>query len=284
MIYLMGQITDTTGSTGGDTTSTALASVLFYLSRNDVAHDQLNKEIRGTFHSVEDIHQGPLLNSCHYLRGCLEEAMRLAQPAPGALWREVCRSGAIVDGQQIPAGYDVAVCQYAICHNADYFPEPYAFKPERFLHETNTLGSSHQGPPTDYFAHVPHASSTLSPTLSPSMLSPFTVRMTPTHLTASGTSTPLPLTPGATEKPPTFAPFLIGPRSCVAKPFAYLEMSLAVAGLVWLMDFRAADATGEGRPGCGEMGRERREEFQIVDMFSSSKTGPVLQWRRREGW
>ena len=49
------------------------------------------------------------------------------------------------------------------------------------------------------------------------------------------------------------------------------------------MDFRAADRTGEGRPGCGVVGRERREEFQIVDMFSSSKEGPVLQWRRRGG-
>ena len=257
---------------GGDTTSTALASVLFYLSRNDAAHARLNDEIRCTFHSVDRIRQGALLNSCHYLRACLEEAMRLAPPAPGALWREVCDGGAIVDGRQIPAGYDVAVCQYAICHNADYFPEPYLFKPERFIASPTHEPSRH-----DYFTHA--AASTLSPPLSPAALSPGSSA----HLRfAPGIPTPLPLTPGGTEKPPSFAPFLIGPRSCVAKPFAYLEMSLAVARLVWLMDFRAADGTGEGRPGCGIMGRERKEEFQIVDMFSSSKAGPVLQWRRRE--
>lgn len=188
--------------------------------------------------------------------------MRLAPPAPGALWREVCWGGAIVDGKQIPAGYDVAVCQYAICHNADYFPEPYVFNPERFV-----TSPSEEKAREDYFSHV--AASTRSPFLSPSIISP-------------GVSTPLPLTPGGTEKPPSFVPFLIGPRSCVAKPFAYLEMSLAIARLVWLMDFRAADSTGEGRPGSGIVGRERKEEFQIVDMFSSSKEGPVLQWRRRE--
>ena len=237
--------------------------MLFYLSRNDAAYARLNDEIRGTFHSVEDIRQGAILNSCSYLRACLEEAMRLAPPAPGALWREVCNGGAIIDGRQIPTGYDVAVCQYAICHNAHYFPEPYTFKPERFT----TPSPSKQKSGDDYFTHVT-ASSTLSPYLSPSTFSP-------------GVSTPLPLTPGGTEKPPSFAPFLIGPRSCVAKPFAYLEMSLAIARLVWLMDFRAADSTGEGRPGCGIVGREREEEFQIVDMFSSSKEGPVLQWRRR---
>ena len=82
--------------------------------------------------------------------------------------------------------------------------------------------------------------------------------------------------------PSVFAPFLIGPRSCVAKPLAYLEMSLAVAVLVWSMDFRAAGTLGEGKPGSGRMGRERAEEFQIIDMFSSSKVGPALQWRRRE--
>ena len=240
--------------------------MLFYLSRNDAALARLNNEIRSTFYAVENIRQGPLLNSCTYLRACLEEAMRLAPPAPGALWREVCVGGAIVDGKQIPAGYDVAVCQYAICHNADYFPEPYVFNPERFITPAQSKEKSRNH---DYFSHVA-VSSTFSPYLSPSILSP-------------GISTPLPVTPGGTEKPPSFAPFLIGPRSCVAKPFAYLEMSLAIARLVWLMDFRAADSTGEGRPGCGIMGREREEEFQIVDMFSSSKEGPVLQWRRREG-
>lgn len=198
--------------------------------------------------------------------------MRLAPPAPGALWREICDGGAIVDGQQVPAGYDVAVCQYAICHNAEYFPEPYLFKPERFLNSP-TKGKPHD----DYFGHVP--ASKMASRLSPPILSPGLSTALPR---TPGVSTPLPVTPGGTEKPPSFAPFLIGTRSCVAKPFAYLEMSLAIARLVWLMDFRTTDSTGEGKPVCGITGRERKEEFQIVDMFSSSKEGPVSQWRKRQ--
>lgn len=193
--------------------------------------------------------------------------MRFALPAPGALWRKVCAGGAIVDGKQIPAGYDVAVCQYAICHNAYYFPEPYLFKPEHFITSSPSKEKSRND---DNFTHVATSTSALSPYLSPSILSP-------------GVSTLLPLTPGRTEKPPSFAPFLIGPRSCVAKPSAFLEMSLAIARLVGLMDFRTADGTGEGRPGCGIIARERKEGFQIVDMFSRSKEGLVLQWRMREG-
>ena len=216
--------------------------------------------------------------------------MRLAPPAPGALWREVCMGGAIVDGEQIPAGLDVGVCQYAICRNPDLFPEPYLFKPERHLRIEESRSTTHSAT-DDYFGFQPrsmqpHVSSSQ---LSPSHLSPS--HCSPSHLCPSipdhdgltpGVSTPLPRTPSGTEKPPIFAPFLIGPRSCVAKPFAYLEMSLAIARLVWSLDFIAADSTGEGKPGCGILGRERKEEFQIVDMFSSSKEGPVLKFRLRK--
>ena len=169
-----------------------------------------------------------MLTSCAYLLACIEESLRLAPPAPGALWREVSPGGATVTGQRIPAGYDVAVCLYAIGHNDTYFPDSYAYKPERFL-----AGSEFSE------AQVALAKS-------------------------------------------AFAPFSIGPRSCVAKPLAYLEMSLALAGIIWLMEFRAVDTTGEGRPGLGR-GRERKEEFQIIDMFSSSKDGPVLKFKVREG-
>ena len=58
-------------------------------------------------------------------------------------------------------------------------------------------------------------------------------------------------------------------------------MSLALARLIYCLDFRAADATGEGVPGSRVMGREREEKFQIVDMFSSSKEGPVLEFKKR---
>ena len=181
--------------------------------------------------------------------------MLLAPPAPGVLWREVCSGDALIDGERVPQRYDVEVCQYAICYNADYFPDPYIFKPKRFLAPQCQERSRNQ--------------------------CSMCAKSNPCPRIPQGLLTTLPLTPNSTEKPPTFAPFLIGPRSCVAKLFAYLEMSLAIAGLVWLMDFRVTSSSGEGSPGCGIAGREREEEFQIVEMFSSSKEGSVLQWRRR---
>lgn len=78
-----------------------------------------------------------------------------------------------------------------------------------------------------------------------------------------------------------FAPFSIGPRSCLAKPLAYLELMLCTAYLVWSLDFEAVGSTGCGGVSMGK-GREREEEFQIVDIFSSNKTWPVLRFKRRD--
>jgi len=77
-----------------------------------------------------------------------------------------------------------------------------------------------------------------------------------------------------------YAPFSIGPRSCLAKPLAVLELTLALAHIIWRMDFESVNALGEGGPNMGT-GRERRDEFQIIDMFSSNKQGPILRFRRR---
>lgn len=61
----------------------------------------------------------------------------------GIPWRELAkgaddpRSGEpfIVDGHVIPPGTQVGVCTYALHHNEEYFPEPFVFRPERWLVE-----------------------------------------------------------------------------------------------------------------------------------------------------
>lgn len=118
---------------GGDTTSAALAAFFFYLSRNTACYVTLASEVRSKFQSVEEIEWGTDLMSCHYLRACIDEAMRLSPPAPGAFWREVSPGGASIDGESIPAGCEVGVGSYALGHNQVYFPDPFAFRPERFI-------------------------------------------------------------------------------------------------------------------------------------------------------
>ena len=65
--------------------------------------------------------------------------MRISPPVSGTLWRELpvgdgdSKEPLIVDGHAVPAGTWVGVNTYTIHHNEEYFPEPFAFKPERWL-------------------------------------------------------------------------------------------------------------------------------------------------------
>jgi cytochrome P450 len=86
-----------------------------------------------------------------------------------------------------------------------------------------------------------------------------------------------------------FCPFSVGPRGCIGKGLAYVELSVTVARVLWGFDIRAApgrtlgEGGGEGYGARGEWGREMRGEYQIQDRFASGKEGPVVQFRvRRE--
>ena len=79
-----------------------------------------------------------------------------------------------------------------------------------------------------------------------------------------------------------FCPFSIGPRGCIGKGLAYIEMTNTLARLLFLYDIRAAPGltTGEGKEG-NEWGRHRPTEYQLVDTFTSLKDGPMVEFRKR---
>ena len=79
-----------------------------------------------------------------------------------------------------------------------------------------------------------------------------------------------------------FNPFSIGPRGCIGKPMAYMELMLTLARLLWGYDMKLAPGDlgriGEGAPGNGA-GRERRDEFQMEDIFVSRRYGPFALFK-----
>ena len=118
---------------GSDTTSIVLAAIFFYLTRYPNVYAKLTKEIRETFASAEEIQAGPKLVACRYLRACIDETMRLTPPIPADLEREVLKGGLIVDGQPLKQGHKVASAIYSLHFKEDHFPDPFAFKPERWI-------------------------------------------------------------------------------------------------------------------------------------------------------
>ncbi|GAP86915.1 putative cytochrome [Rosellinia necatrix] len=122
---------------GSDTLSSTLSALFHYLSVNRRCYERLTSEIRSTFADKSEIQDGPRLASCQYLRACIDEALRMCPPLPGTLWRQgvidADKPPLFIDGHYIPPGTEIGVNTYALHYNADYFPEPYIFKPERWL-------------------------------------------------------------------------------------------------------------------------------------------------------
>ena len=122
---------------GSDTSSTGLAAAFFYLCRNPKSYARVVKEVRDAFPDPDQIRPGPTLLSCSYLRACVQEALRLAPAASGAMWREVLSGGLVVPGINsdvvIPESLEVATGIWSLNHHAEYFPEPFAYRPERWI-------------------------------------------------------------------------------------------------------------------------------------------------------
>lgn len=127
---------------GSDTTSLVLSATFFYLSRNPSVLRKVQKEVRETFkgQDVEAIQSGPQLNSCRYLRACLDESMRMTPPVPGILPRLVLPGGIVIDDHIIPEGVEVGTPHYALFHNPAYFPDSFSYRPERWILPEDACG------------------------------------------------------------------------------------------------------------------------------------------------
>ena len=104
---------------GHETTATALAWALERLVR----HPEQLERLRAAADSDGD--DDP------YLDAVVHETLRRKPVIPLVARRltEPMELG----GRLLPAGVSVAPCIYLVHHNADVYPDPYAFRPERFL-------------------------------------------------------------------------------------------------------------------------------------------------------
>ncbi|KAL5583797.1 hypothetical protein FOVSG1_015148 [Fusarium oxysporum f. sp. vasinfectum] len=217
---------------GSDTSAISLAAAFFYLTRYPHVQSKLAKELKSAFPSVEDIKSGSALYSCQYLRAFIDETMRMSPPVPADLAREVQEGGIVVDGQYIPEGMKVSTASYCMHHNPDIYPEPFKFRPKRWIvDEKDECG-------------VSSASVCLAES--------------------------------------AFMPFSAGPRGCVGKNLAYLEMSLALAKVVYHFEIRRDNSSnlGGGSPDAIK-GRRTVDQYQLGDIFVANRDGPLVQLAKR---
>src|SRR4051794_40849076 len=108
---------------GHETTATALAWTADLLMRNPQAMQRLTDEVDA---GDDDT----------YLRAVISESLRLRPVVPLAGRRLTTELE--VNGWTLPAGTDVTPAIWLTHTRADLYPEPYAFRPERFLGERPT--------------------------------------------------------------------------------------------------------------------------------------------------
>ena len=104
---------------GHETTATALAWTFDLLLR----HPEPLRRLRDSIEAGED----------EYMRATIAEALRLRPVVPLAGRR--LGTELSVDGLTLPAGTDVTPAIWLTHTRADVYPEPFAFRPERFLEE-----------------------------------------------------------------------------------------------------------------------------------------------------
>jgi cytochrome P450 len=116
---------------GHETTAVALTWTWYLLSRHPEAegtlHAELDRVLVGRSPSPRDIAALP------YTQMVLRESMRLFPPA-WAIGRRALTEHR-VDGQAIPARAVIVVSPYLVHRDARWWPEPQAFRPERWAEE-----------------------------------------------------------------------------------------------------------------------------------------------------
>ncbi|KAI1860570.1 hypothetical protein JX265_009969 [Neoarthrinium moseri] len=130
---------------GTDGMITAATATLFYLLHDRQVLDQLTSELRQAFPPsggpAEAVQNGlcpirfasPELARIQLLSACIDEAMRLSPPVPSILPRTIGPGGMVIDGEFFPEGLDIGIPHYSLQRDPDYFQEPLAYKPRRWL-------------------------------------------------------------------------------------------------------------------------------------------------------
>ncbi|RMI95602.1 hypothetical protein CDV36_016398 [Fusarium kuroshium] len=115
---------------GSETTATFLAGVTCYLLTTPTALEKLQREVRSSFSSRDEI-DGDSTKKLPYLHAVVEEGLRLFPPVPLGLPR-TC-PGATVDGHYVPLGTEVSVDNFVMSRDTRSFPDPDSFHPDRWV-------------------------------------------------------------------------------------------------------------------------------------------------------
>lgn len=122
---------------GGDSTAVMLATILFHLTQNKAVRARLLHDIRAAPPTADDNRKPDV----PLLRACVKEGLRLGMTSPTRLTRVVPPGANLtIDGISIPAGAVDGCAAYVLHHDPFIFPDPFIFRPERWIDDEMNCG------------------------------------------------------------------------------------------------------------------------------------------------
>ncbi|KAI0379428.1 putative cytochrome P450 [Hypomontagnella monticulosa] len=121
---------------GADSTAVMLATIIFHLVKRPDVLQALRRQVQ---EGKDDVYQLP------YLRAVVKEGLRLGMANPGRLTRVVPAAGLEVGDFHIPQGTIVGAAASVLHYDPVVFPDPFSFRPERWLEEGQDEGLRRPG-------------------------------------------------------------------------------------------------------------------------------------------
>jgi cytochrome P450 len=134
---------------GTETTGAALTTLSFYLLSQPNVLSKLKSELQGVSRDVSQLLQLREVEKLPYLQACINEALRICCPVTGRLPRVNPRAATTYTSPSgttyvFPPGIVMSMSMPDLHFNADVFPEPHTFKPERWLESSGDALSNMQ--------------------------------------------------------------------------------------------------------------------------------------------
>ncbi|KAK9350688.1 cytochrome P450 [Lipomyces doorenjongii] len=120
---------------GNDTIGSALTNIVFHLAKNSEAQVKLQQILDEILADDVVVPRHDMIKDCQYLRACIDESLRDKPPVGIGLPRKLPPEGATIAGYFVPGNTTVSAATWSIHHDSNLFPQPFQFRPERWLDE-----------------------------------------------------------------------------------------------------------------------------------------------------
>ncbi|EXJ53756.1 uncharacterized protein A1O5_13005 [Cladophialophora psammophila CBS 110553] len=118
---------------GTDTTAHALTFGIWEMMKKPELWMRLREEVVGVLPDTRSLAHLKDLESLPFLRAVIKESLRFSMGTSARLPRVVPHSGAVLCGESIAPGTRVSFSHYVYNNDPAIFPDPYSFRPERWL-------------------------------------------------------------------------------------------------------------------------------------------------------